>query len=723
MSTKLFVQSILLLFLINTSFANEQTMNIERSNLRNRIVSEMEFDKFVQAKDLLDDFQYKYVNVIWLKRDNLISQIKARDKNKAQAYLNEVQEEYSAQNDFLKTINASADELRKKVKSKQNDILCNKILEAISSNQNQISQVVCEAGDEYQRIGETEKAGELYNSIVINWPDSLHVIWAQMHLIIADIQKGNVSSAQSKFDILMSKFSENQSISQVICEIADEYWKNGEKTKAEELYNKITTKWPDDSYGMWAQMHLTVMDIQKKDSIAAQERINHLMAKYSNCDLISQAICTIADEYLKENKDDKSNDLYRTIINKWPNSVAAMWAEMHLVISEIRNGNMALAKDGINSLKAKYSNHYAIAQIMCRIADEYEKRGENDLADVIYSEIAAKWPNDTYTIWALKHVIISNIKKDKLTEVSENFGILLKNFSDNVAISQVICEIADEYRYKADNTKSDELYKSILTNWPDGSHAIWAKMHLDVSEIIKNKITDAQEIINKLAIDFPDNEMLIQALNEAAGEYQKNGNFTQANVIYQKIFTLNPKDSRYLWTKVQTVISQIDSPAKADIVAKKIQVDYPSWKDIDYAVLAVAEKCYQLSKNNTYIDNDADAYLNEAISLLEGMSKQTFKDNMLKASVCYMRGLCCQELGEYQKAAESFKQVFEANTKYKFADYSLFAMGTCYTQLVKEKKINEEDGKAKIQECYQKLLKNYPDSNYAPIVRGWNLKK
>jgi tetratricopeptide (TPR) repeat protein len=371
-----------------------------------------------------------------------------------------------------------------------------------------------------------------------------------------------------------------------------------------------------------------------------------------------------------------------------------------------------------NITDANYANTNLLSQVICEIGDAYKKAGDLSKANECYKIILKDWPESTHAKWATMHLIISDINNDNLISANSNINTFIDGCGTE-DISQPICEIADEYRFKGDGTKSQELYRTILDKWPNGSHAIWAKVHITVSDLINNDQSDPQVVLSQLTANFSESDILLSALNEAANEFQKKGKISQANALHQKIFSLNPNDARLLWNKVRYVISQIDSPEKAETLVKEINSSYASWINKDYAILEIAEKCHKEGAVDSYPKNVQTAFLLKATELLDNMEKQNIKDNILMASVFYVKGLYLQEAGQYEDAIKSYQQVSELYQAHKYADYSLVAIGDCFKLLVGQKRMTEQDAYLNIKMSYEKLIKYYPQSKYAFIAKEW----
>ncbi|MFA6426701.1 MAG: tetratricopeptide repeat protein [Phycisphaerae bacterium] len=117
--------------------------------------------------------------------------------------------------------------------------------------------------------------------------------------------------------------------------------------------------------------------------------------------------------------------------------------------------------------------------------------------------------------------------------------------------------------------------------------------------------------------------------------------------------------------------------------------------------------------------NNQSEFFRQSAGLFENDVFSLTLNDTLKAAASYMLGLNYQQLGEYLKAADAFGKSYQADPKFEYADYCLFAVGRCYEKLLEQGSVSQTDAKAVIAAQYLQLISEYPQSKGAPYVREW----
>ncbi|MBN1996769.1 tetratricopeptide repeat protein [candidate division KSB1 bacterium] len=112
---------------------------------------------------------------------------------------------------------------------------------------------------------------------------------------------------------------------------------------------------------------------------------------------------------------------------------------------------------------------------------------------------------------------------------------------------------------------------------------------------------------------------------------------------------------------------------------------------------------YEKALGNFYSRN-----YSQAISDLQSL-KERFPYHKLVSNCQYWIGECYFGMGNYQKALESFRDVFNYGFSYKKDDATLM-LGRCYY------KMNDREN---AKNYFQELLDSYPDSEYIDKARQW----
>lgn len=159
----------------------------------------------------------------------------------------------------------------------------NKLLADFHGNV-QVAGAVCGIAQHYHyQLGNYEKAKQLYQYIIDNWPEDEYAMWCQFELAQVNIALGDTEAAQAateKFEELLPNFTKNdESMAERACEAAQQYIRSGEYEKAKQLYQYALDYWPEAKYAMWTKIGLAQARIRLGENAVAETIIDGLVAK------------------------------------------------------------------------------------------------------------------------------------------------------------------------------------------------------------------------------------------------------------------------------------------------------------------------------------------------------------------------------------------------------------------------------------------------------------
>ena len=403
------------------------------------------------------------------------------------------------------------------------------------------------------------------------------------------------------------------------------------------------------------QKNLVIQLIEADDLEGARQATQTLIADYDTHTDISMAICDIADHYRGKNYQENSRKLYQYLADHWPSDGYAMWARMHLVISDIQKGEGTAAQTEIDSLIMDFSGHEYISNAVCEIADEYLKQGDITKSNELYQQILDNWPHGSHAMWAQMHLVISDIQKGNDTVAQTEIDKLIIDFPGHEGISNAVCSIADEYRENGYFAKANDLYQRMLDNWPSGSHSMWARMHLTRSDIERGNYSAAATVVNNLQTNFASDPDLVIAINYLAeGFYyeavtqQQQANNEQARICYQKAITA--------WERIPQ-----------------------NWPNVEFiaGVHMMISTCYlDLNEYDLVIEN-------------------------------------------FQSAIDNFKIITTNYPGADNAWHAQFMIGRCYEKMAENEMISKAQAELNIRTIYSDLVANFPNCPAAKAARDW----
>jgi len=415
-------------------------------------------------------------------------------------------------------------------------------------------KAICFLGDDYRRRGQHARALELYGQVLSNWPKAEDAFWSQMGLAISNLGLGDYSTAQDAINKLRATFSEDKRIPTAACLIGDAYRGLNKYKEAVELYKYVVDNRPDAEYALWSRMGLAISYLSLGNETAASEAVDKLRTDFAADKRIPIALCLTADEFRKAGKHEKACELYRYVVEKWPDAEHAMWSQMGLAISSLRLGDYEIAASAVNKLRADFSKDERMPMAACMVADEYRRLSKHDKACELYQYVVSSWPNAEYTIWSQANLIKSYLALGDDTAAEAAVSKLLGGFSGSNNKAKAIHDTAYEFRKLEKYEMANKLDQYVIGNWPDNEQAIWAKLDMARLEVILGNHVAVQSAIDNLISNFSAHPSLSSAIFQIGEQYynkafqmQNDGledeardNFGKAVSVWERIITQMP---------------------------------------------------------------------------------------------------------------------------------------------------------------------------------------
>jgi len=151
----------------------------------------------------------------------------------------------------------------------------------------------------------------------------------------------------------------------------------------------------------------------------------------------------------------------------------------------------------------------------------------------------------------------------------------------------------------------------------------------------------------------------------------------------------------------------------AELLTSQIKTKYAGNAKLARELLSIAEAYYLIGLNL-----NENAMFLKSIDLFEN-NIPAANDPLLTASIYYMLGLNYQQQNDYTKAADVFRKAYQVDSKFKHADYCLFAQGHCYEKLMEDGVVSQDEAKVVIRTVHAKLISEFPQSYYLVSAEDW----
>jgi len=161
-----------------------------------------------------------------------------------------------------------------------------------------IARAVCDIADQYYwELEKYEKARELHQHVLDNWPDSKVAILSQADIAACNIRLGDAPNAETAIEKLLVEFSESELIAEAARNIVDEYLSLQQYEKARELCQYVLENWPSSEDAVWLQAGLAISHSGLGDGTNAQVAIDSLLADFNDHLDLPYAMFQVGEKY------------------------------------------------------------------------------------------------------------------------------------------------------------------------------------------------------------------------------------------------------------------------------------------------------------------------------------------------------------------------------------------------------------------------------------------
>ena len=293
---------------------------------------------------------------------------------------------------------------------------------------------------------------------------------------------------------------------------------------------------------------------------------------------LSEALYDIAIRCERANSYELSEDIYRRIIQRFPDSVHAGKARLDAskldILSLIKLEDSSSAQAALDSLITDYPGHVHLPEVLYPIARSYEDRGEYERAGHIYEQIVQQFPDSSHATKAQldvqKSQILSCIDGENDRGAETAIDSLVDDFRGNQRLPWALNYIARQYYDEAQQLESEGFI-----------------------EQAKDTGQRAMAIYEIIIEQLPPSSAVPEACYTAGGYYRQTGQYEKSVECFQIIADDYPGYHR-AWNALFTIGDNYEkmseeglvSEAEAELVIQaayhRLLAEYPACPVVEY---------------------------------------------------------------------------------------------------------------------------------------------
>ena len=522
----------------------------------------------------------------------------------------------------------------------------------------------------YEKQGQYEQAEQIYQQIVTGLPGTDDALTAQKNLAILYIGWDKQSQADIALDQLLTGFSGHDAIAETVWQIAREFGKAENNTRAIELHQYNVEHFPSDKYAMWSQVEMVYSQIsQKENDDAIDAAVDTLLDTFADQPTLPKEIYQIAKRCGQLRRFDKAADLNQYNIKYFPHN---MYAQLSQIYSNIRNFDYAAADTAVDKLLTEFSDEPDLAEEVYLLTGPYNKARKYQKSVPLYEYFLDKQPEDEQAILAQSGLAIAHMELDNENEAQVAIYKLLTGFSDDERISRVLYGIAQHCYSARKYYKALELHQYNVEHFSrDDKHTMWSQVEIVKSHIRDGNDPAADTSYQKLLTAFSAQPTLATEICRVADTYLNAARTDKARELFECILDNWADSEEVIHARAGLVRLSIaageDANARAEI--DRLIADFADHPGLAEAVSLIAQGYWgkALFEERQGLDAEANEHYRKALTECERIIQELPEIPDTTAWAHHRAAECYRHFGQHQKTIDYYQKIVDNWPEYPYA--------------------------------------------------------
>ncbi len=542
------------------------------------------------------------------------------------------------------------------------DAACHQLLSECGDHPD-LAQGLYDIARKHGDVGNTDKAKQLYGQVMQRWHESEWAIHAQRDLIHAAIKRRDDQATQGELDKLLTGFARHKDIAGTVYNLAKHYDSLNNAETARRLHDYNVEHYADDVQGMYSQVEIVKSHLASGDDAAVDAACNKLVTTFSQQKTLPKEVYQIGTAYSKAGRAERAGVFYRYVLDHWPQSPHAAWAELAALDDQGRAESDPAIRAALGKLLESLSQQDLSARELYRAARDLA-RSKPKRALALHRYNGRDSANDKYSLWSATELAKAYIRDGNEPAAEQAVNEMTARFAEQETLSTELARIGDTYLEVGQRDKADQLYTYIGNNWADKDDTLWARVGRVRLHITNGDDNAAEAAFQKVLADYAEDTSLPDAVRHVGESY-----YNEALAIQKRLNQERRADS--------------SQPAAA--------VPMP----------ARVNECFQ-----------------KATVKFETLIQKWPTDTANTPFGYHFAGECYERLGQRDKAIAYHQKVCDTWPAYQYAWHLQFLVGRAYEARVKANPADRAQIEPLIVAAYERVLKDHPTCPAARAAAG-----
>jgi tetratricopeptide (TPR) repeat protein len=268
-----------------------------------------------------------------------------------------------------------------------------------------------------------------------------------------------------------------------------------------------------------------------------------------------------------------------------------------------------------------------------------------------------------------------------------------------------------------------DVSKAALRKYPFSAKSAYLLAVQACACLNLSDLSQAKAVVDTLQTDYRYSAGFGKAMNKVGHCYRKLGDYAEAIALYQLVLDTKSDpvtEQLYAIRGIGQCYARQGDDQMVLQTGDTMTSIYKDKKEFAISLFVLGEEYYIMAQEARKNGDQDAARINyeKAIAVWEsninliGVAQE-------RCLLYYSIGVSNQYLGDYVKTADALQKAYQANPKFKYADYCLFENVRCYGRLAESGKVTRCEAFYHSDLFLEELLTQFPDSKYSPYGKKW----
>ena len=468
------------------------------------------------------------------------------------------------------------------------------------------------------------------------------------------------------------------------------------RAEAVGMYAEFARKYPNDGQAPQAQYMAAFTSLNLADYAGAKAHGDAFLRMFRNHKLTPDVRFIGAESRLMLEEYADATQWYRQFLSESPEHASANQAHVRLALALQLQKKHSEAIAVLEPLAARLTDRSLKAEALSLAGRSYSEQGKHDKATAALKQALNVDPDGEHAEETLLSLAEAYRHLGRNADASAQVRQLLKQFPQSSHLDEAYYRLG---QYDLADGRYDQAathFARVVATWPESSFAPLAQYDLGWARLNQRDFPGTIEAMDRLIARYPESEFGSRAYYIRAMARQQSGEFGSAVADLETYLASDPKpkqndllDARYVLGLCQAGLQQFDKATQT----------YEGILSTDSRYASADKVAYELGWAYTELGNQQRA------AETFGRLARDYPESPLAEECLFRIGECRYQANQFAEAAEAYAEASSKAKTTELREKSLHKLGWSYFKL--------EDYR-RAATTYQKQLDAFPAGELAP---------